>query len=219
MILYQNIKRITVVVVGLFLLFMCLFPVRSQAAAALCYQNVLAPGGFVDCSSFTKLAPGVTIQPDKCYQYAAINGDLLGTEADCNNAPFKKTGNTVRCNDDTLQTGAPGDSTDVICRNNGGYTASGDNILDNADCKVVDLNSGNCRIILRLNQLINALSVLVGIVVTIMIIFGGIQYSAAGEDPNAVAKAKKHIAQAVLALVGYGITFAFLQYIIPGGLL
>lgn len=92
-------------------------------------------------------------------------------------------------------------------------------LVTGADCKDVNLDSNNCNIIKRLNQAINILSALVGIVVTIMIIIGGIQYTTAGEDPNAVAKAKKHISQAILALVGYGITFAFLQYIIPGGLL
>ena len=97
--------------------------------------------------------------------------------------------------------------------------SSAGKVIENADCKREDLNEDNCNIIKRLNQLINILSGVVGIVVTIMIIVGGIQYSAAGADPGAVAKAKKHISQAILALVGYGLIFAFLQYIIPGGLL
>lgn len=96
--------------------------------------------------------------------------------------------------------------------------SSASKVIEGADCKKEDLRADNCAIIRRLNQFINVLSVLVGIVVTIMIIFGGIQYTAAGEDPGAVAKAKKHISQAILALVGYGLVFAFLQYIIPGGL-
>ncbi len=93
------------------------------------------------------------------------------------------------------------------------------NPIDTEDCRRDDLNAGNCTIIGYIDFAINTLSVLVGIVVTIMIIIGGIQYSASREDPNAVAKAKKHISQAVMALVAYGLTFAFLQYIIPGGLL
>ena len=148
-----------------------------------------------------------------------MNGDLLGVEADCSKPPFTQSGKVVRCNDGTFQNGDTNDSNSDICRNNGGFTAGGSNVFENADCKEENLNSGNCNIVRYLNMFINILSVLVGIVVTIMIIVGGIQYTAAGEDPNAVAKAKKHISQAILALVGYGLTFAFLQYIIPGGLL
>ena len=87
------------------------------------------------------------------------------------------------------------------------------------DCKDVNLSSDNCAIVRYLNDAIKILSGIVGIVVTIMIIVGGIQYSVAGADPNAVAKAKKQIFNAIFALVAYGLMFAFLQYLIPGGLL
>lgn len=101
-------------------------------------------------------------------------------------------------------------------------TGSGANVVDSADCRVDpadDLNEGNCGIIKWINTGINILSVLVGIVVTIMIIVGGIQYTAAGADPNAVAKAKKQIFNAIFALVAYGLMYALLDFLVPGGLL
>ncbi len=92
-----------------------------------------------------------------------------------------------------------------------------DFIDKNKDCNEQDLNESNCNIIKHINTGINLLSALVGIVVTIMIIVGGIQYTAAGSEPNAVAKAKKQIFNAIFALVAYGLTYALLQYLIPGG--
>lgn len=105
-------------------------------------------------------------------------------------------------------------------------TSSGNrtNVTDIGDCKAdpdtgETLNERNCGIVLWLNRFIRALSLLVGIVVTIMIIAGGIQYISAREDPNAVAKAKKQIFNAIIALVLYGLLYAFLDYFIPGGII
>ena len=68
-----------------------------------------------------------------------------------------------------------------------------------------------------INPAIKFFSVGFGVIVTIMIIIGGIQYSAAGADPQAVANAKKKIYNALLALLAYGLLYAFLQFIMPGG--
>ena len=88
----------------------------------------------------------------------------------------------------------------------------------NAD-SVDGLNSGNCGIIKYLNMFIDILSGLVVVIIIGVIIVGGIQYSASGGDAQAVAAAKKRISNALLALVVYSFTYAFLQWIIPGGLL
>lgn len=145
-----------------------------------------------------------------CYETHAGNNDAI---ADCVrqvDAHFEDT------------SGSPPPLPTSITRTSGSL-GSGANVTDTADCKVdpntEDLNSNNCRIVYWINLAINVLSVMVGIVVTIMIIVGGIQYTAAREDPNAVAKAKKQIFNAVFALVLYGLMFALLQYLIPGGLL
>lgn len=120
--------------------------------------------------------------------------------------------------------GDPADAPPLPSDASASFTPSGStkNVVDNADCKVEpeqDLTSDNCRIVYWINIFVNILSVLVGIVVTAMIILGGIQYTAAGADPNAVAKAKKQIFNAIFALIAYGLMYALLQYLIPGGLL
>lgn len=81
-----------------------------------------------------------------------------------------------------------------------------------------ELNQDNCGIIAYIVTFINILSGLVGIVVVIMITVGGIQYAAAGSNPQAVAAARKRISNAVLALVLYIFMFAFLQWLVPGGI-
>lgn len=69
-----------------------------------------------------------------------------------------------------------------------------------------------------LQLIVNVLSAGVGIVVIAMIIVGGIQYSIAGDNSQAVTAAKQRISNALLALVAYLFIFAFLQWLIPGGL-
>lgn len=69
----------------------------------------------------------------------------------------------------------------------------------------------------RLTNFINLLSGLVGVVVTASIIYGGIQYSTAGSDPQKVSAAKHRIYNSVFALLAFIFMYAFLQYIVPGG--
>ena len=86
-----------------------------------------------------------------------------------------------------------------------------------SDCKAENLDSNNCGIIKYLLIFINVLSGLVGVVVVGMIVIGGIQYSAAGDDPQKVQEAKKRVSNAVLALLAYIFMYAFLQWVVPGG--
>lgn len=68
-----------------------------------------------------------------------------------------------------------------------------------------------------LNPIVNILSALVGIVVVGTIILGGIQYSVGGDNAEALTKAKKRISNGAIALLAFLFTFAFLQWLIPGG--
>ena len=68
-----------------------------------------------------------------------------------------------------------------------------------------------------LNPLIRVLSGLVGVAVAGSIILGGIQYSASGGDPQKAAKAKNRITNAIFALMAYLFIWAFLQFLVPGG--
>ena len=82
-----------------------------------------------------------------------------------------------------------------------------------------DLSPGDCRILQYAVDAINLLSALAGIVVVIMIAVGGIQYSAARDNPQATQAAKQKIQNAIIALLAFLFMYGFLQYIIPGGVL
>lgn len=73
------------------------------------------------------------------------------------------------------------------------------------------------KLVDMLGNIVNFLSAGIGVVVVIMIIIGGIQYITAGDNPSAVTAAKQRIGNALLALVIFLFTFAFLQWLIPGG--
>lgn len=66
---------------------------------------------------------------------------------------------------------------------------------------------------------INVLSAGVGVIVTIMIIIGGIQYSSAGGDPGKVKAAKSRITNAIIALIAYFFLYGFVQWLVPGGII
>ena len=94
------------------------------------------------------------------------------------------------------------------------------------DCNGPDITAGakpndknHCGIADVLKNGINILSATVGIVIVAMVIIGGIQYSTSGDDPQAVAKAKGKIINALLALVVFVFGYAFLQWVVPGGVL
>lgn len=69
-----------------------------------------------------------------------------------------------------------------------------------------------------INPLIRVMSAIVGIGVTISIIWAGIQYASSADDPQKVAAAKRRILVAMLTLIGYFLLFQFLDWIIPGGI-
>ena len=80
--------------------------------------------------------------------------------------------------------------------------------------------SENCDLVKKyVNPLINMLSAAVGIVVIIAIIYGGIQYTTSEGDPQKAAKARLHITNAIIALIAFMFLYAFLQWIVPGGVL
>jgi hypothetical protein len=65
--------------------------------------------------------------------------------------------------------------------------------------------------------IVRFLSAGVGIVIIGSVIWAGIQYSMAADDPNAVAKAKDRIKNSGYALLMYIFAYALLNYLIPGG--
>jgi len=69
-----------------------------------------------------------------------------------------------------------------------------------------------------INPTIKLLTILVGVVATISIIFGGIQYSTSAGDPAKVSAAKGRLTKTIIALVCYAFLYGFLQFLVPGGL-
>lgn len=77
----------------------------------------------------------------------------------------------------------------------------------------------SCDLVGRyINPAIKLLTILVGVVAVISIIFGGIQYSTSGGDPSKVAAAKGRLMKTIIALISYAFLYAFLQFLVPGGL-
>jgi sorbitol-specific phosphotransferase system component IIBC len=80
-------------------------------------------------------------------------------------------------------------------------------------------NSSTCDLTLKyINPIIAFLATAVGITVVISVVLGGIQYSAAGDNPQATAAAKRRIIGALLAAVCFLFLWGFLEFLIPGGL-
>ena len=74
------------------------------------------------------------------------------------------------------------------------------------------------RSLWHLNDVLNLLATLVIPIVSIMIIVGGIQYSMARNNPEALKNARARIYKAILALAAFIGMWSFLKWLIPGGL-
>jgi hypothetical protein len=80
-------------------------------------------------------------------------------------------------------------------------------------------SANSCLFAKYINPVITLLSVAVGVVAIIGIILGAIQYSASGGDPQQATTGKRHIRSALIGLLSYLLLYAFLQFLLPGGLL
>jgi len=85
-------------------------------------------------------------------------------------------------------------------------------------CEDVNLSKDNCGIVYYLVLFINFLSGIVGLVIVLMITFRGVQYIFSRDDPQIAAQAKDGIRDAVFALIYFLLIFAFLQWLVPGGI-
>jgi hypothetical protein len=66
--------------------------------------------------------------------------------------------------------------------------------------------------------IVNFLAAAVGIIVTGVILLGGIQYILAGGNATALTAARQRIINGLIALFAFLFMYAFLQWIIPGGI-
>jgi hypothetical protein len=107
----------------------------------------------------------------------------------------------------------------------GGKDKSPDDSCAGSDCSATPTGSGqNCDekhcdlVSLYVNPLIRLLSILVGLVVAGSLVMGGVQYAASSGDSQKISAAKSRISNSLLAFVAYAFLYAFLNFLIPGGL-
>lgn len=74
-------------------------------------------------------------------------------------------------------------------------------------------------IILWIQFFINWISVFIVIGSVIALAAAGVQYSAAAGDSGKIAEAKKRITNVLMALLAYFFLFAFIQWLVPGGII
>ena len=86
------------------------------------------------------------------------------------------------------------------------------------DADPTAFNAINCLYAKYVNPIIALLSALVGIAVVIAIIYGAIEYTTSGGDPQRIASGKKHIIEALIGLVAFMLLYSFMQFLVPGGL-
>lgn len=155
----------------------------------------------------------VCVIGDKVQQYSE------GTSAAqaCTNVggvPYPTGGTFPRINAPTTDTTTPASPDTVNCKDDDGGSVG---CLEASDCTGGSLDSSNCGIIKIVILLVNVLSAILGVVIVAVLVMSGIQYSTSGGDPQKAAEARKHIGNALFALVAFGMMYAFLQWIVPGG--
>lgn len=138
-------------------------------------------------------------------------------ESSCSQSPFTPH-STYTCADGTVQSVVQSEvgSADEACADHGGAPSAAANY--SGDCNNVDI-SRDCGIVSYIVLFTRILSGLVGVVVVIMIAVGGLQYSMARDNPQAVAAARGRIINALIALIFYIFSFAILQWLVPGGII
>lgn len=100
-----------------------------------------------------------------------------------------------------------------------------DSECDGSACSDTPTGSGqNCDenhcdlVSLYVNPFIRLLSLIVGLVVAGSLVMAGVQYAASSGDSQKVSAAKSRISNTLLAFLAYAFLYAFLNFLIPGGL-
>lgn len=90
-------------------------------------------------------------------------------------------------------------------------------IIGGGGCVSIEENGGNIFNIL--NIILTVLTYGVGIAGTLGIVISGIQYLTARDNEQQMVKAKSRLINIIIGLAAYAFMWAFLQWLIPGGLL
>ncbi|HSX27574.1 MAG TPA: pilin [Patescibacteria group bacterium] len=182
-------------------------PVASAAAARCASES--SNGDRVlesDCSGYytgkSDNPQPYSFQPDHCYE-------ITRPESGPNDFDIKELPSCE--NFESLLRVAPDNSTPGSVKNDCNVAIKD---IDNSDSRT----DNDCGIVKYIQIFTNILSGLVGIIIVAMIIVGGIQYTTSGDNPTSLSNARKRIMNALLALVVYFFMFAFLQWLVPGGI-
>jgi len=118
------------------------------------------------------------------------------------------------CGDNCSTNGGPSGNTAPTNTDNCSNTESNGSV----DQTKVNKCLNQSPVVHDIQTIVNFLSAAVGVVVIAVIIVGGIQYSLAGDNSSALEAARKRIANGVITLVAFLFAWAFLQWLIPGGI-
>jgi len=191
---------------------------------------VLGLGGFMGIST-GQVGAQTQKQATNCYNTWNGKASGTGTKNNLNITKFKKSDcagrNGGNCTLETSSAGAKvsctkkpsADDSDAAIASGCGKNGNAETCTDPALSTACTNGTANkCNVLSKIiNPLIATLSVLVGIAVVIGIIWGAIQISTSAGDPQKNASGRRHITNAVIALVAYILFFAFMRWIIPGG--
>ncbi len=158
-------------------------------------------------------------------------GGPAGCQEYCPNGDPTPEGGLSECSGSEEDTTPSGPTSSEQCQADGGVWKS--DIArcvpyqpQTNDCQGTSPTSGEaagsenyCGILNYIALTINVLAVLAGIVITIAIIAGGIQYSSAGSDPQKVSAARGRIRNAIIALILLVFGYGLLNYLVPGGVI
>jgi hypothetical protein len=110
---------------------------------------------------------------------------------------------------------APDGSTPGYCQALTTANAGGSSCA--TDSNGTAINGASC-ISSDIQKILNFAIAGVGIIVVIMILIGGVQYAVSRDNPQAVQAAKTKITNAVIAMICFIFIYAFLQWVVPGGI-
>lgn len=181
--------------------------------------NENSGSGFV-CRQGQEWDPGTNMTPE---EFCAGNGGVMPSGSSNNNSNTNTTG----CDITSFDSGSKGCKTEVSVidgsANNGQYTCgNGDKAVKlsfNIGCR----GASNTEPVTPLEDMLFAflrfISAGVGLVVVGSVIVGGIQYTASQGNPQQMQAAIKRIQASVGALLLYAFAYAFINWIVPGGIL
>ncbi|HEX5447727.1 MAG TPA: pilin [Candidatus Saccharimonadales bacterium] len=109
-----------------------------------------------------------------------------------------------------------------ICHPTNGAQLTADQLKSCEACNSTNPALNDCLqnndIVKVLQTIVNFLSGAVVVIVIATIIWGGIQYTIAGDSAEKVTAARKRITNGVIAFAAFMFIWAFLQWLIPGGI-